>query len=308
MATALGAVDCTSFHLAVVQLLGQRHGLANMSELGVDPVVKQEFAALGLSKKKRYIDVLMSRPDLYERTCSDKGAAQVKLTDSGMAAFESQQIPPMPADVAFALQPKPNTGNVTTVGITLPPMPANVSNPEEARKYFLITVLRCLVAMPELRANTSDLGQYQEIREAWAAGGLNRTYKMIEIIKERPDLLFISTDANRTNATIALTNLGMAYAPGFVVPDPDHSCPPQSTPKKLMYAAGGGKGGLGMGGLGMQNQSTYGYQNSMPVRQTGLVTGGIAPMPIAQTALTNFQSGYGGQGYGKSGGRGYSPY
>lgn len=306
----MAQVDFTNFHLAVIDHLGRkRDGQGHVAELGIDPVIKAEWTQLSLSKKKKMVDIIELRPDMYTRLASEKGAAMVKLTPGGMEVFTTKQLPPMSASVAITSKKQPlavNQPRVVHAGVELPPMPANVFNPPEARKYFITVVLRCLAAQPELKATTSQLGEMQEIKEAWAAGGLNKSYKMIEIIKERPDLLLISTDAMKTNACINLTNLGMAYAPGFVIPDPDGSCPPPSQPKKLLYSAGG-KGA----NMGPQHSATFGYKGAMPPRNDGLTSGGLAigmvsGMPgMGVPGMSG--SSVAGTGLG-AGGFSYSPY
>lgn len=312
----MSAPDFTAFNLAVVQHLGQRRGgQACLADLGMDPAIKGAWTDLSLPKTKKMVNILELRPDLFERCQSEKGAAMVKLAPDGTTAFESKSIPPMSAATAALVQSKKvqsiHRPAVTHLGIELPPVPANVTNPKEARTYFITCVLRCLAAQPELQAQTSQLGEIEDLKQAFAVGGLNRSYKMLEIIKERPDLLVVSSDAMRSNATVSLTNLGMAYAPGFVIPDPDASCPPPQQPKRLMYAQrfkGAGKG--------IQNQQSFGFQNTMPPRNDGLVSGGLQPA-IAYPGMMSGMPGMGvpgmssssaaGTGFGV-GGFGYSPY
>merc|ERR1719359_44135 len=153
----------------------------------------------------------------------------VKLTPDGFQAFETRQVPPMSAETAAVVQTKKlpqsiKRPSVVHHGFELPPLPPNVTHPSEGRKYFITCVVRCLAAQPELKATPSQLGEMEDMKQAFALTGLSRTYKMLEIIKERPDLLLVSSDAMKQNPCVHLTNLGMAYAPGLVIPDPDSSC------------------------------------------------------------------------------------
>lgn len=159
----------------------------------------------------------------------------------------------MSADTQAAVQAKKLPQSVTNTGMLnpgfdLPDLPVGVmANPTEGRKYFITCVVRCLAAQPELQATPSQLGQNDAMKQAFALTGLSQTWKMLEIIKERPDLLLVTNDPTKQNPCVHLTNLGMAYAPGFVIPDPDHSCPAPQQPRRLQYK-GGGKGmGKGKG-------------------------------------------------------------
>eukprot|EP00746_Dinoflagellata_sp_MGD_P007724 gnl/MRDRNA2_/MRDRNA2_115356_c0_seq1.p1 gnl/MRDRNA2_/MRDRNA2_115356_c0~~gnl/MRDRNA2_/MRDRNA2_115356_c0_seq1.p1 ORF type:complete len:257 (+),score=50.16 gnl/MRDRNA2_/MRDRNA2_115356_c0_seq1:97-867(+) len=248
-------VDLTPFYLAVIEHLGQRGGEGHMAELNLNPNVKFIWQEMSLPKTKKVGTILDLRPDLFSRSIGSNGGASVKLLQPALDALTTGQLPPMSAEAQAknktVIKSSPGSGrefDIVVSGVQLPPLPANVHSPTEARRYFICSLIRVLAAQPELKASTSDLGRVEELQTAWKAGGLSSTYKMIEIIKERPDLVMVKWDVDKHNAWVHLTNLGLAYAPGFVIPDPDATCPPQTTPKKLLFSTGKGGYGKGKGG------------------------------------------------------------
>eukprot|EP00746_Dinoflagellata_sp_MGD_P030063 gnl/MRDRNA2_/MRDRNA2_17121_c0_seq1.p1 gnl/MRDRNA2_/MRDRNA2_17121_c0~~gnl/MRDRNA2_/MRDRNA2_17121_c0_seq1.p1 ORF type:complete len:174 (+),score=25.99 gnl/MRDRNA2_/MRDRNA2_17121_c0_seq1:70-591(+) len=165
----------------------------------------------------------------------------VKLEQPALDAYTSKKLPPAPyggGQLVMKTRSMLNRVDVDVSGVDLPSVPYNVTDPEEGRRYFMTALIRILAAQPELRASTSDLGQCSAVQSIWRQTGLNNTYKMVEIVKERPDLVMIKKDSDGANAQFHLTNLGMAYAPGYAIPEPDSSCPPRQTPKKIKHAAG----------------------------------------------------------------------
>lgn len=238
----MAAVDYEHFFRAVIAFATSKpQGEAYFAELGVDPGVKSAWQGLGLSKAKKMSMVLDTRPDLFSRSTTDKGGAKFQLEPLALDCASGGPIPPIHPALAATVTKKATTASAIApiLPFCFPPPPPDVFSPSGARKYFLKVLLMVLASQPEMKADTSQLGQVEEVKQAWKAGGLNSKYKMIEILKERPDILFILKDPMNTTAIIHLTELGAICAQSGHVPDPDHTCPPQSTPKSAIWGPGG---------------------------------------------------------------------
>merc|ERR1719265_2583676 len=183
------SVNCDPFYLVVIYYIGDKGGKVDMSLLGLDPNIKQQFAGLNLAKKHKMGNVLDMRPDLFKRDIGDKGGASIKLTEAAMTVLQTNELPAAdpslnlkkPTSSAWATRVGTATAgsnNVRATGIEMPALPANVNDATQARKYFITTVVRVLGTTPALGLNCSELGCIHEIKEAWTAGTLHKNYKM----------------------------------------------------------------------------------------------------------------------------------
>lgn len=234
----MAAPNYDPFYLVAIYFIGDKGGRVDMAALGQGNTdLKQKFTALGLSKKQTMSKILDLRPDLFERCLGDKGGAQIKLTEKGTAVLQTNELPaPDPAAkklVATAPAAAANrNNNIRTAEIQMPPLPPNISgDPKQARKYFVTTLIRVLGVTPSLQLTCSEVGSIQEIKDAWTAGTLHQHYKMVDIMRERPDLLIVKMNETGRDRVVTLTNMGQSYAPGFEIPDPDSSCPAPFAPK-----------------------------------------------------------------------------
>jgi len=230
------------FHLQVIYCIGDRGGQVDMSALGLDVAVKQQFASLNLAKRHKMSGIIDLRPDLFERTVGRNGGPAVKLTEAAMNVLNTNELPPpdptaqrkMAASAPTAAPTpgvKGSSSNIRALGVEMPPEPANALDATQARKYFWTTLVRVLGATPTQTLTCSECGTIQEIRTAWTAGTLHQNYKMIDIMRERPDLLQVKMNEAGRERVVTITNKGRMYAPGFEIPEPDASCPPPFAPK-----------------------------------------------------------------------------
>lgn len=305
-------VNCDPFHLVAIYFIGDKGGTVEMSALGLDNNVKTQFASLNLPKKQKIGNVLDKRPDLFERTMGKSGGPAIKLTEAAMKVLQTNELPAPGPEVQKALavvKPQPvasgsGGSGFRNYGIEMPELPANIMDPTAARKYFIGTVCRVIGVTQALQLTTNEMGGIKEIKDAWTAGTLNNNYKMVDIMRERPDLLQVKKGPDIREVWVSLTNMGQAYSmPGCgVVPDPDYSCPKPFEPKLphlRKYTATHGGSSFGSSFSASRTTSVVPFDSS---RDRSRSPYGSSSYPTSgYGSSSQATSGYGNPGYSNSG-------
>merc|ERR1712232_942331 len=102
--------------------------------------------------------VLDTRPDLFSKSTGHNGGVKVKLEPLALDCAVEGAIPPISPALAVPVLKKA-TGACSALvglGLSLPPPPLDV-----------------LASQPGMKADTSSLGQLEEVKRAWKAGGLS---------------------------------------------------------------------------------------------------------------------------------------
>jgi len=291
-------VDLTEFFHAVIGHLVQcPGGTTFIARLGLDPAIKMAWTELKLPKSKKMANVLDSRPDLFSRFMTDRAQPMVKLEPLGYECMHPNPIPPLDPTLAAtglvkqinSAVPTPSSG--LAVGL---PGPGVQLSPTDARKVFLMNALPLLASRPDGSLDLAQIGSVPEVQQAWKAGGLDKKYKMVEVLRERPDLVCIFT-SERMSTCAQLTELGLQCALTGEVTDPDGSCPPPAQPKTSSWKStttttkGMGKGGYGkggcVGGTASSRYSPYPVAAALPPGPRLLAPGPMAPQLWPEAAL-----------------------
>eukprot|EP00747_Dinoflagellata_sp_TGD_P060208 gnl/TRDRNA2_/TRDRNA2_151928_c0_seq1.p1 gnl/TRDRNA2_/TRDRNA2_151928_c0~~gnl/TRDRNA2_/TRDRNA2_151928_c0_seq1.p1 ORF type:complete len:308 (-),score=65.88 gnl/TRDRNA2_/TRDRNA2_151928_c0_seq1:167-1090(-) len=262
-------VDTTPFLHAVIQHLAScTDGATFVAQLGLMTPIKTAWTALGLPKSKKMHMLLDARPDLFTRFMTEKNQPMIKLEPLAFQCVPPNPIPPM--DPAFS-----NKASAKTLTQAIPagsspaavqalglPAPGVRMTESEARKCFLRNALAVLAKCANGSTNMSQLGSAPEVQQAWKAGGLDKKYNMIQICKERPDLMTVHVD-EKALQICTLTEAGIHAVLQEYVPDPDRNiCPPPAEPKKNAWLERQLKAGKAVG-KGQNNRSSpYGDASS----------------------------------------------
>jgi len=260
--------DLTNFFHAVIAHLAMKpNGVGHASQLGQDPAIKATWAALNLAKSRKMANILDTRPDLFSRLVTDKAQPVIKLEALAFQCLPPNPIPaldpvwaaaargagtPMPFLQSLGLTslghgishqralapaapfvasegPAHGSESQEATAVGLPPMGQTMSTPE-AKSCFLMNVMLALATKTAGTCELAQIGATPQVQQAWKAGGLDRKYKMVEVLRERCDLIVVGTD-RKGSTILTLTQLGAETTSTGEIPPPDMSVCPMPPPE-----------------------------------------------------------------------------
>jgi len=218
--------DTTSFFRAVIDhLLHTPDGSTFIARLGLDPAVKEAWAALGLSKSKKMANILDTRPDLVARFLTPKAQPMVRLEPLGQECAPQKPIPPFNGKLPTRSKSKTVVQEPVASAGTV----ESDAGQSVARKQFMKEVLDALATTDGCEMDLPQLGSVPGIQRAWKIGGLGKRLKMTEVLRERPDLVSVNVNSSG-HLIVSLTELGVqCCVEASDVPEPDPNVCPAPT-------------------------------------------------------------------------------